>query len=280
MALARMSIQVWVGLWASAMTALCSAHNFSRTGCIEEVSSPGTAMLQITKGQQLQQAGNGSTNPLNEVGYQKTAQLCCHHEMTVFIERVLASLGNEVCDTTDFIGLVHWYDCTNDGRSYTALVQELQKGTSRPCPWLGTGTFCPVQDENCDDQYPPCPATFPPQSEPGSTAALSNAGYYAVTLRECDTEMKDYILREIQNQGLEICDQGALQGLIHWYDSPNDGQTYDKLATEIAHAHSGNPCPWLAKAGEACPVRSHNCPVVGGLEGPEPAAHRRRTACR
>jgi hypothetical protein len=36
-------------------------------------------------------------------------------------------------------------------------------------------------------------------------------------------------------------------------------------------------CPWLGSKGAECPPMGHNCPWV---EVAEPAAHRRRTACR
>jgi hypothetical protein len=311
MALARMFMQVFVGLSASAFAtatnASCDAHSGSRADRTQQVISSGAALLQQkTEAHASQQAprearvnslsqfdnryaraakrlsGIGDTAPLNEAGYQQVAAACCHHEMTQYVGRVVVSLNHQVCDVPDMFGLVHWFDCDNDGRTYAALLAEVQKGTARPCPWLGSGNICPVKDDNCKNQYPPCPDTFPPDSLPGLTAPLSQTGYHKVAMRCCDTEIKDYILREITRQSFVICDQGALQGLIHWYDCTNDGQTYSKLVDEITHAHSGSPCPWLGVDGQACPARSHNCPIVGvgGLEGPDPPAHRRRTACR
>jgi hypothetical protein len=91
--------------------------------------------------------------------------------------------------------------------------------------------------------------------------------------------MEAFVRREIDRQDFFICDEGAFKGFLHWFDCSNDGQTYAELKEGIVIARSGLPpmCPWLGSKGNACPRKGHNCPVV---EVPEPAAHRRREACR
>jgi len=110
--------------------------------------------------------------------------------------------------------------------------------------------------------------------------------------------MEPFVRRQIDAMGFKICDEGALQGFLHWFDCSSassvhdpfhnhsafgdhfdDDQTFEKLKEGLVMGRSGLPplCPCLGGIGEGCPPTGHNCPVV---EVPEPAAHRRRTACR
>merc|ERR1719375_957707 len=57
---------------------------------------------------------SGSVATLDEAGYQQTAELCCHHEMSLFVRREIARQGFDVCDLSDLHGFVHWYDCSKD----------------------------------------------------------------------------------------------------------------------------------------------------------------------
>jgi len=219
---------------------------------------------------------HGSKASLNENGYQQVAALCCHHEMSLFIRREIANQGLDICDLSDLHGFVHWYDCVTDGKTYLQLKEDISLVMSSHCPWLGHLPNCPKKGKNCFD-FGPCPTEFPEKSCAGSSAALSTGGYHAVALRCCHFEMEQFLRREIKRQGLVVCGESDLFGLLHWYDCPDDNQTYTHMKQEVKHAWRGSPCPWLAKTGDACPKRGPNCPVV---EVPEPVAHRRRTSCR
>lgn len=225
---------------------------------------------------------SGSLAVLNEDGYRQTAELCCHHEMSLFVRREIDRQGFDICDLADLHGFVHWYDCSDDLKTYNEMRSEIAAASSNNCPWLGRLPNCPVKGPNCRD-FTACGRSVPPDSLPGSSAPLSQAGYVAVAKICCHVEMEQFVLREIDRQGLYICNEGGLQGFLHWYDCSNDGptQTYAKMQQEIRDATgiagSLSPCPWLGKRGEPCPRLGQNCPWV---EGSEPAAHRRRTACR
>jgi hypothetical protein len=220
---------------------------------------------------------SGREAPLDEAGYQQIAALCCHHEMSLFIGREIQSQNFTVCDLSDLHGFVHWYDCTNDKYTFAKLKAEIASVPEKPCSWLGHADKCPVKGVNCFD-FPPAPAV-PSDSLPGDTAPMTEAGYAGVAKRCDHVEMEKYVRREIDNQTLSVCDEGGLQGFLHWFDCTDDDQSYQKLKEGIMMARSGLPplCPWLGTAGEPCPPKGHNCPVV---EEAEPAAHRRRTACR
>jgi len=249
----------------------------------------------------------GVDAPLDETGYSQTAQLCCHHEMSLFVRREIARQGFDVCDLSDLHGFVHWYDCNDDtstdmlgGRpkTFAEMQAEIAGVMTSICPWLGQLPNCPVKGENCRS-FPEChPEAFPADSQSGSSAPLDEAGYQAVAKRCCHTEMEQFIRRQTQQQGFQVCEEAAFQGFLHWFDCSsdhndhdhegirpddhahfNDAQTFEKLKEGLIMGRSGLPplCPWLTAIGEACPPTGHNCPVV---EVPEPAAHRRRTACR
>lgn len=238
--------------------------------------------------QPCRQPGNadftsGAVATLDEDGYQRVARLCCHHEMSLFVRRELQRQGFDICDLSDLHGFVHWYDCSvdkDDKKTYAEMVSEIAGVPSANCPWLARGgtANCPIKGPNCRDAAP-CPEAFPANSLPGSSAPLTEAGYLAVASRKCHPEMVAFVRRAIDQQGFEICQEGAVQGFSHWFDSSDDRQTYAKLLEGLRMGRSGLPplCPWLGSKGEACPPRGHNCPIV---EVAEPAAHRRRTACR
>jgi len=260
--------------------------------------------------QELDSYTSGADATLDEEGYQQTAKLCCHHEMSLFVRREIRRQGFDVCDLSDLHGFVHWYDCSsdtyrtderragNDDKTYAQMQAEIAGVMTGNCPWLGHLPNCPVKGENCLE-FPAChPDAFPADSEAGSDASLDEAGYAAVSKRCCHKEMEPFVRRQIDAMGFKICDEGALQGFLHWFDCSSassvhdpfhnhsafgdhfdDDQTFEKLKEGLVMGRSGLPplCPWLGGIGEGCPPTGHNCPVV---EVPEPAAHRRRTACR
>jgi len=260
--------------------------------------------------QELASFTSGADAALDEEGYQQTANLCCHHEMSLFVRREIEKQGFDVCDTSDLHGFVHWYDCSsdsertderragNDLKTFAQMQAEIAAVMTGACPWLGHLSNCPVKGENCHE-FPAChPEAFPADSEAGSSAPLDEAGYVAVAKRCCNKEMEPYVRRQIEAMGFQVCDDGSLQGFLHWFDCSSDdsvhdrfhahdefgdhfddAQTFQKLKEGLVMARSGLPplCPWLGDVGATCPPRGHNCPIV---EVPEPAAHRRRSACR
>jgi len=220
---------------------------------------------------------SGAEAALDENGYRETAQLNCHHEMSFFVRREAMRQGFDICDLSDLHGFVHWYDNTNDAKTYAEMADEISRVATSHCPWLGRlGQPCPPKGPNCGD-FPPCPAVFPPNSQPGAFALLNEEGYAAVARRCCRFEMEQFLRREIDRQGFFVCDEGGFLGLLHWYDCENDYQNYAHMVEEVNFGATKAPCLWLGPKGGACPPRAPNCPRV---EEPEPTAHRRRTSCR
>jgi len=315
--LRKSTLCVTLLLWGSAFLEVCAKNELQDEAC--EVSDPqvpasSSALLQVqaTRGDDdsdksllqgkkvracsYQLAGDqdgsqpcaslmgkkyisGRAASLSEVGYQETSKLCCHHEMSLFVRREIVRQGFDVCDLSDLHGFVHWYDCTNDKKTYAEMKKEIAGVMTSTCPWLGHLPNCPKKDPVHCGRVAKCPASFPEKSLAGSTAALSLAGYAGVALRCCENDMEQFVIREIARQSFKVCNEGAFKGFLHWFDCTDDKQTYEKLKEGLVIGRSGLPpmCPWLGAVGQACPPRGHNCPLV---EVPEPTAHRRRTACR
>jgi len=222
---------------------------------------------------------SGRDASLDEFGYQQTAKLCCHHEMSLFVRREIERQGFDVCDLSDLHGFVHWYDCDNDLKTYAEMKNEIASIMTSICPWLGHLPECPKKDPVHCGHVAECPATLPAGALSASTAPHSQDGYAGVALRCCHRDMEEFIRREIDLQGFHVCDEASFIGFLHWFDCTDDNQTYKQLTDGLVIARSGLPpmCPWLGGVGQACPPKGHNCPVV---EVSEPTAHRRRTACR
>jgi hypothetical protein len=222
---------------------------------------------------------SGEDATLDEAGYVETAKLCCHHEMSLFVRKEIARQGFDVCDLSDLHGFVHWYDCSNDHKSYAIMKNEIAGVMTSACPWLGHLPHCPKRDPEHCGIIAKCSAPVPATSLAGDVAPLSQAGYASVASRCCQHDMAKFIRRAIADLGFFVCDEGSFQGFLHWFDCQDDDQNFAKLTEGLVIARSGLPpmCPWLGSVGETCPPKGHNCPVV---EVPEPTAHRRRQACR
>jgi len=224
---------------------------------------------------------SGANATLDEAGYLETAALNCHHEMSLFVRRELARQGLGVCSLPDLHGFVHWYDGSNDDKTFAQMQSEIAAAPSSMCPFLvKIGDDCPAPTKDCLG-FPKCPlgSDIPAGALSGSDAPLTEAGYAGVALRCCHTDMELFVRRELGRQGFSVCDEGSFEGFMHWYDCSDDGQTYESLKEGLVMGRSGLPplCPWLGSVGDTCPPTGHNCPRV---EVPEPAAHRRRIACR
>jgi len=219
---------------------------------------------------------SGRVASLSETGYQETSKLCCHHEMSLFVQREIKDQGFDVCDVSDLHGFVHWYDCTDDKKTFSGMKNEIAGVMTSKCPWLGHLPNCPKKDPVCGRKAECDPSKFPADSMDGDSAPLDQTGYAGVAKRCCHTEIEKFIRNLINSRSFEVCDEGRFQGFLHWFDCTDDEQDFDKLHAGITLASTtgATMCPWLGGAGEACPPKGHNCE---NLEGPEPTAHRRRT---
>jgi hypothetical protein len=101
----------------------------------------------------------------------------------------------------------------------------------------------------------------------GELATLNEAGYRSVVSLCCSEQMKLFLKRAIESEGLAICDEGGVSGTVIWFDCADDGQTYDVLLQKL-HEGTEGPCPFL-RSGPECPARQDDCPTFPDATMPE-----------
>jgi hypothetical protein len=92
---------------------------------------------------------SGASADLSQEGYVAVAAICCPLEMSVFTTRLIIHLGFVVCDEGSLQGLVAWYYCKNQTRSFEELVSECVGAADGECAWIGTESQCPERSPNC-----------------------------------------------------------------------------------------------------------------------------------
>lgn len=100
---------------------------------------------------------SGAASSLDEAGYQSVASMCCPMEAYAFGARVVFQLGFEICNTGDLAGVMAWFYCDKQERTYDELVTALLKN-SKPfwgqtygvnCAFLAYPGQCVEKDEDC-----------------------------------------------------------------------------------------------------------------------------------
>lgn len=92
---------------------------------------------------------SGSSAELAEAGYGAVAELCCPIEMATFTERAIKHLGFVVCNEGSLQGMIAWYYCKNQTRTFQELVEDVVAGSDGECAWIGTASSCPTLSQNC-----------------------------------------------------------------------------------------------------------------------------------
>lgn len=92
---------------------------------------------------------SGSTAELNEQGYRALTQCCCPLEMGVYAQRIITHFGFKVCNQGSLQGLVAWFYCKNQTRTFAELVDECMDAADGECAWVGTESRCPEMSKNC-----------------------------------------------------------------------------------------------------------------------------------
>jgi len=92
---------------------------------------------------------SGSTAGLNEQGYAGVSACCCPLEMSIYTERIITHFGFKVCNQGSLEGLVAWYYCQNQSRTFQELADEALDAADGECAWIGTESACPTMSANC-----------------------------------------------------------------------------------------------------------------------------------
>merc|ERR1719498_1628510 len=94
---------------------------------------------------------DGSTASLDAAGFKAVTSLCCPPEMEEFFNRLLASMGLQVCSKIHIQGLMHWFSCVPD-MDFSYLLDVINNGN--PCKyWAAIGTTCPALSPECQGKW-------------------------------------------------------------------------------------------------------------------------------
>merc|ERR1719487_1555343 len=90
---------------------------------------------------------SGTTASLDAAGFKAVTSLCCPSETEQFFNRLLDSLGYDVCSFPHIQGLMHWFSCVPD-MDFQYLLDVIANGN--PCKyWTPKGQTCPKLSAQC-----------------------------------------------------------------------------------------------------------------------------------
>lgn len=96
-------------------------------------------------------SGVGATASLDATGFKATTALCCAPEMETFFNRLLQSMGLQVCSKPHVQGLMHWFTCV-PGMDFQYMIDVINNGN--PCRyWSPQGTTCPMLSQQCAGEW-------------------------------------------------------------------------------------------------------------------------------
>jgi hypothetical protein len=99
----------------------------------------------------------------------------------------------------------------------------------------------------------------------GASAPLDEIGYSAVVDRCCQTEMRQFIERQVANLNLQVCEPSGLWGIVQFH-SCSDRQDFDKLSSDLLD-DSTKRCTWIASTvGAGCQPMPADCPTYPDLK--------------
>merc|ERR1719326_2113057 len=158
---------------------------------------------------------------MTEKGYRIIAALQDNEKMKKFIHRLVQKEARYVKDVAELNGMVPFYSGVEGVQSLDALKHEL-----RSADWVADGE--------------------------GRNAPLSETGYKSVASRKSKPHMLAFARRILDARGLKCADEGALTGLMAYFDGEIAVQSFDALSKELVSAPWASPRAAAAEA-EAAP---------------------------
>lgn len=80
----------------------------------------------------------------------------------------------------------------------------------------------------------------------GSTASLTEDGYRQVAKLKDDNEMKNFIVRVIENYDCKVEDVGGLMGFVPWFSGTTGTQSLAQLEDALLFAVLADGKPWIS----------------------------------
>merc|ERR1719326_1300230 len=150
------------------------------------------------------------TVPTTEKGYQMVATLKDNEKMKTFIHRVLQAEARYVKDVAELNGMVPFYSGVQSVQNLDALKHEL-----RSAAWVADGE--------------------------GRNAPLNEIGYQKVASLKSRAHMIAFARRILDSADKKCADEGALIGLIPYFDGEISVQTFEALGKELVSAPWASP---------------------------------------
>lgn len=97
----------------------------------------------------------------------------------------------------------------------------------------------------------------------GAAAPLDETGYSAVADRCCQAEMSQFIERQVNEMGMEVCIPSGLVGIVPYHSCEKGPQSFAALTSNLLD-DSAKRCTWLADVGQ-CKQQDPDCPSFEGL---------------
>lgn len=90
---------------------------------------------------------SGASAPLDKDGFKQVTSCCCAPEMETFFNRLLESMGYNVCSKPHIQGLMHWFSCVPD-MDFQYMLDVIVEGN--PCKyWEPKENTCPPLSAQC-----------------------------------------------------------------------------------------------------------------------------------
>jgi hypothetical protein len=80
----------------------------------------------------------------------------------------------------------------------------------------------------------------------GSTASLTEEGYREVAKLKDDVEMKNLIVRVIENYDCKVVDAGGLNGFVPWFSGTTSTESLAQLENALLFAVLADGKPWIS----------------------------------
>jgi len=160
-------------------------------------------LLLLTTGVKVvsgRQAG-GMDAPLNSEGFRDTTAMCCPVEMEMFFNRLLDSLGLDVCSKPHVQGLMHWFTCVPK-MDFGYVLAVIANGN--PCKyWAPKGKVCPAFVGSCAGQW--CGQSAEAQCTSTRDNGGGNSCASQMTNGNSDQNCQNYLLWKDCDQACNLC---------------------------------------------------------------------------
>jgi len=171
----------------------------------------------------------GATASLDDAGYIAVVNLRQPEDMHAFIKRAAQALGLKVTSDAGLQKYMHFLT-GGDTQTYADLSADLLHTEKTDDSWL--------------EKDPEAKAAMS-----GKLAPLDDSGYIAVATMKNHKEMKSFVQRVVRRLGLQVVNEGNLDGFVAYYSGEKATQDMNKLKKELQEI-AGRKGQWIIGFGD------------------------------